>query len=76
MASVNYRKQYHSVALLLPNGKVMATGGSGYGGGSNVIEIFSPPYLFHGPRPVINSASVRSDSLFLVIGNPYGVYRG
>lgn len=56
MAKVQYRKQYHSVALLLPSGKVMATGGSNYGGGSNVIEIFSPPYLFKGPRPQITVA--------------------
>lgn len=55
MASVNYRKQYHSVAVLLPSGKVMATGGSNYGGGSSVIEIFSPPYLFKGPRPEITT---------------------
>lgn len=54
MARLNYRKQYHSVALLLPSGKVMATGGSNYGGGSNMIEIFSPPYLFKGPRPQIS----------------------
>ena len=53
MARLNYRKQYHSVAILLPSGKVMATGGSNFGGGSNVIEIFSPPYLFRGPRPQI-----------------------
>ncbi len=46
LAGANYRKQYHSVAVLLPSGKVAATGGSHYGGGSNVIEIFSPPYLF------------------------------
>ncbi len=61
MDAVNYRKQYHSVAVLLPSGKVMATGGSNYGGGSNVIEIFSPPYLFKpdgspAGRPVIDSA--------------------
>jgi hypothetical protein len=39
MARLNYRKQYHSVAIFLPSGQVMATGGSNYGGGSNVIEI-------------------------------------
>jgi hypothetical protein len=60
MARANYRKQYHSVAVLLPSGKVAATGGSNYGGGSNVIEIFSPPYLFKpngtpAERPVISS---------------------
>lgn len=61
MARVNYRKQYHSVAVLLPSGKVMATGGSNYGNGSNVIEIFSPPYLFNpdgslATRPFIDDA--------------------
>ena len=56
MARVNYRKQYHSVAVLLPSAKIMATGGSNFGGGSNVIEIFSPPYLFRGPRPQITVA--------------------
>lgn len=61
MARANYRKQYHSVAVLLPSGKVAATGGSNYGGGSNVIEIFSPPYLFKmdgslADRPEITSA--------------------
>ncbi len=55
MERANYRKQYHSVALLLPSGQVMATGGSNYGGGSNVIEIFSPPYLFKGARPQITT---------------------
>ena len=61
MARTNYRKQYHSVAVLLPSGKVAATGGSNYGGGSNVIEIFSPPYLFNldgslADRPEISHA--------------------
>jgi len=61
MDAVTYRKQYHSVAVLLPNGKVMATGGSNFGGGSNVIEIFSPPYLFNSDgspadRPAIDEA--------------------
>jgi hypothetical protein len=61
MARANYRKQYHSVAVLLPSGKVLATGGSNYGGGSNVIEVFSPPYLFNrfggaAARPGITNA--------------------
>jgi Domain of unknown function (DUF1929) len=43
---------YHSVSLLLPSGKVLVAGGDG----NPRIEIFSPPYLFHGPRPVIASS--------------------
>ena len=61
MARANYRKQYHSVAVLLPSGRVLATGGSNYGGGANVIEVFSPPYLFTlgggaAARPTIANA--------------------
>ena len=61
MDAASYRKQYHSVAVLLPSGQVAATGGSNYGGGSNVIEVFSPPYLFNADgtpaaRPVIDDA--------------------
>ncbi|MDX1501176.1 MAG: galactose oxidase early set domain-containing protein [Thermoanaerobaculia bacterium] len=60
MDDLNRPRHYHSVALLLPSGKVMTTGGASDGGCSlsvqNTIEIFSPPYLFRGPRPVIGSA--------------------
>jgi hypothetical protein len=44
-------RHYHSCALLLPSGKVMAAGGGSAGGCSvsveNTIEVFSPPYLFN-----------------------------
>ena len=48
-------RAYHSVMLLLPSGKVMMAGGTS-GEGNTGIEIFSPPYLFRGARPVISSA--------------------
>ena len=41
MDTLQYAREHHSTALLLPSGKVMITGGS-----SNTIEVFSPPYLF------------------------------
>ncbi len=44
-------RDYHSVVLLLPSGKVMMAGWN-----NTTIEIYSPPYLFRGPRPVISSA--------------------
>ena len=44
-------RDYHSVALLLPSAQVMMAGWN-----NTAIEIFSPPYLFRGPRPVISSA--------------------
>lgn len=51
-------RQYHSVSLLLPDGRVLNTGSvGGAGGGTNLttMEVFSPPYLFRGPRPKITS---------------------
>jgi hypothetical protein len=62
---------YHSIALLLPDGR-MLTGGGGHPnptkGAEYNFEIYSPPYLFKGPRPVITSApaTVRYGQSFLV----------
>jgi Domain of unknown function (DUF1929) len=54
---------YHSTALLLPNGRVWSAGDEKHplepGGGwalTDTAEIYSPPYLFKGPRPKILSA--------------------
>jgi len=55
-------RMYHSTALLLPDGRVLAAGGNNQPSG----EIFSPPYLFQGPRPVITSAPPA-----IVYGNPF-----
>ena len=52
MAAEKIPRLYHSIALLLPDARVLVTGGNGY----TQTEIFSPPYLFAGPRPVISSA--------------------
>jgi hypothetical protein len=43
---------YHSTAILLPDGRVLAAGSDNEPSG----EIYSPPYLFQGTRPVIQSA--------------------
>lgn len=45
---------YHSVALLLPDCRVMVAGSDVTYDGT--AEIFSPPYLALGPRPAITSA--------------------
>src|SRR6266480_4094907 len=53
MASLTKIRSYPSIALLLPDGRVLSAGGE-FGGSS--AEIYSPPYLFHGSRPTITSA--------------------
>ena len=51
------KRQYHSVAGLLPDGRVYSAGGtySVQNGPDDrfTIEIYSPPYLFTGARPEI-----------------------
>jgi hypothetical protein len=50
-------RAYHSTAVLLPDGRVLSSGDDRPGTrGSDTGEIYSPPYLFKGPRPVIDSA--------------------
>jgi len=61
MASLAVARLYHSIALLLPDARVLVAGGGRFfdpGDPSDQLnaEIFSPPYLFKGPRPVITSA--------------------
>ena len=53
MASSTVFRGYHSNSLLLPDGRVISSGSDG--GGAN-MEIYSPPYLFQGPRPTITTA--------------------
>ncbi|MFC7531469.1 galactose oxidase-like domain-containing protein [Actinoplanes sp. GCM10030250] len=54
-------RNYHSEAILLPDGRVITLGGdplydaTGKNAGTfeQRIEVFSPPYLFQGTRPVV-----------------------
>src|SRR4030095_4838703 len=52
MDSATIPRLYHSAALLLPDGRVLTTGGNGYPD----TEVYSPPYLFKGARPTITTA--------------------
>lgn len=66
VATASIPRMYHSIALLLPDGRVVAAGGNP-DKGTQVgweppdrneelkMEVFSPPYLFKGPRPLIGS---------------------
>ena len=58
LASNIINRGYHTSAILLPDGRVLLSG-SGDGAGApseRNAEIFSPPYLFAGARPVIGTA--------------------
>lgn len=67
MAAATVPRLYHSTALLLPDGRVVAAGGNPEGGSQVAweppdpeeemrLEVFSPPYLFRGQRPAIDAA--------------------
>lgn len=55
MAAMSVMRQYHSVAVLLADGRVLSTGSVGPGGNNTTMEVFSPPYLYRGPRPTVSS---------------------
>jgi len=56
LADMNYHREYHSVPMLVADGRVIVAGGEGQPGNEppfSVIEGFKPPYLFKGIRPSI-----------------------
>ncbi|WP_411725389.1 galactose oxidase-like domain-containing protein [Methyloglobulus sp.] len=68
LATATVPRLYHSVALLLPDGRVVAAGSNPNGGQSVAwepadpeeelrLEVFSPPYLFKGQRPSIGAVT-------------------
>jgi hypothetical protein len=74
VASENHDRTYHNTAVLLPTGQILVGGhapiNTGYGSASTVpgasnnyrdatFEIYDPPYMFFGGRPVISGVSSR-----------------
>lgn len=57
-ANPSVGREYHSTAFLLPDGRVVTAGSQpDYASpGELRIEVYSPPYLFRGARPVISSS--------------------
>lgn len=76
LAPSSEARLYHSVALLLPDARVLVAGGGHPNGGRGDFhhrsaEVFSPPYLFRGPRPALANAPERvepGESFF--VGTP------
>jgi hypothetical protein len=60
LASMAVYRGYHSTSVLLPDGRVLSSGGTVWSSQSNA-EIYSPPYLFRGTRPAISSAPATVD---------------
>ena len=68
-AAASIPRMYHSIALLLPDGRIVSAGGNP-DKGTQVnwvppdpneelrMEIYSPPYMFKGTRPMITSGPV------------------
>jgi len=54
-------REYHAMTMLVPDGRVITTSGTGdqacCPAPEASIEALEPPYLFRGPRPIIDSIS-------------------
>jgi hypothetical protein len=59
-ASMAIPRLYHSIAMLMPDGRVFVAGtgddASAFVPDERSAQIFSPPYLFKGPRPTITGS--------------------
>jgi PKD repeat protein len=56
LASNAVTRVYHSTSILLPDGRILHAGSGDAGADQRSAELFSPPYLFKGTRPIITDA--------------------
>ncbi|MDO8550354.1 MAG: DUF1929 domain-containing protein, partial [Ignavibacteria bacterium] len=74
LPAMNIFRSYHSVAVLLPDGRVWLSGTTDPPGITNWqhnIELYYPGYMFEGDRPLITScpANISYGSQFSIITN-------
>ena len=70
-AKAQVARMYHSIALLLPDGRVLAAGSNPNRRDDELrLEIFHPPYLFKGPRPFIEDARSKYYGSTIIIHAP------
>jgi hypothetical protein len=78
LASMHTPRSYHSMAILLPSAEVLIGGKDflfnlpPYDHPEHRLEVFSPPYLFRGERPVLGAvpAHIGYGETFSVGANP------
>ena len=75
LAFMPRKREYHALAILVPDGRVVVVGGEGQPGNEpplSVIDAFEPPYLFRGVRPqIINLGKTdyqRSEAIHFEVG--------
>lgn len=69
MAAQQKPRVYHSTAILLPDARVISMGSNPRSKMiEKSIEIYSPPYLFRGDRPVILESPER-----IALGQPFAI---
>lgn len=69
------KREYHALATLVPDGRIIVVGGEGAPGNEppqSIIDAYKPPYLFRGVRPqVLNLAKTdyhRGDTIHFEVG--------
>jgi hypothetical protein len=84
LAAMRVTRQYHSTALLLPDGRVLSSGGGICGTCDSVgylaknAEVFSPPYLFKkdGSGELAQRPEIASAPDWVPYGAPFAISTG